>query len=67
MKHLVVGMLLVAGGLWGMFSWWATFGMVMRGVLPFFALTFGMLALLSSYYRLSESDVPFDEEDEEMR
>ena len=43
MKHLVVGALLSLLGLVGLISWWPTFGLVMRGVLPFTLLLFGIV------------------------
>ena len=54
MKHIVVGSVFVALGLWGMFVWWASFGLVMRGVLPFFLLAAGLVGVLSGYYRLGK-------------
>lgn len=52
MRHLIAGLGFIALGLWGMFAWWTSFGMVMRGLIPFALLGVGLLALLSSYYRL---------------
>jgi hypothetical protein len=52
MKHLALGTLLVAFGLWGLFAWWESFGLVMRALVPLALLVFGLLAVLSSYYRL---------------
>ncbi|MDH5492483.1 MAG: hypothetical protein OEY14_11085 [Myxococcales bacterium] len=53
MRHVISGVALVALGIWGMFAWWASFRLVMRGVVPILLLTLGLVALLSSYYRLS--------------
>jgi hypothetical protein len=52
MRHLFAGLGFIALGLWGMFAWWTSFGMVMRGLIPFALLGVGLVALLSSYYRL---------------
>jgi hypothetical protein len=52
MKHLALGTLLVALGLWGLFAWWESFGLVMRALVPLAFLILGLLAVLSSYYRL---------------
>jgi hypothetical protein len=52
MKHLALGTLLVALGLWGVFAWWESFGLVMRALVPLTLLILGLLAVLSSYYRL---------------
>jgi hypothetical protein len=46
-----------------MFTWWESFGRVMRGVLPFVLLSVGLIALLSSYYRFTERDLGADDLD----
>ena len=61
MMHLVVGTILIALGLWGIFAWWETFGLVMRAVIPFGLLVFGSLAILSSYFRLGRTQESSDE------
>ena len=53
MAHLVAGMILVALGACGIWAWWPSFGLVMRGVLPFTLVAVGLLALASSYKRLA--------------
>jgi hypothetical protein len=63
MKHFVLGIVLIVLGLWGMLAWWENLARVMRGLLPFFLLSLGLVALLSSYYRFSERDVLTSEED----
>jgi len=55
MKHLAIGTVMIALGLWGLFTWWDLFGLVMRGVVPFALLVLGLLAVLSSYYRLGDA------------
>lgn len=61
MKHLLVGTVLIALGVWGIVTWWASFGLVMRALVPFTLLVFGLVAVLSSYYRLSTAE-DFDED-----
>jgi len=51
MPHLVVGLILSALGIWGVIAWWSWFGLVMRGVVPFCLLLFGLLAILSGCRR----------------
>jgi len=51
MVHLVIGLILAALGIWGVIAWWAWFGLVMRGVVPFCLLLFGLLAILSGCRR----------------
>jgi hypothetical protein len=53
MRHLIVGTVLIALGIWGMSTWWETFGLFMRALVPFALLVFGLLAVLSSYAKLS--------------
>lgn len=70
MKHFILGIVFIILGIWGMFTWWENFGRVMRGLLPFFLLTIGLVALLSSYYRFSEQEAAAEDEmahDEEGR
>jgi len=65
MWHLIAGVVLVTLGLWGMSAWWSVFGLVMRGVLPFVMVVIGLIALLSSYYRLEAGYEEFIDEDDE--
>ncbi|MDH5674067.1 MAG: hypothetical protein OEZ06_18060 [Myxococcales bacterium] len=65
MWHLISGIVLITLGLWGMSAWWPVFGMVMRGILPFMMVVIGLVAVLSSYYRLASGyDEFFEDEDE---
>jgi hypothetical protein len=65
MRHLIIGTVLIALGIWGMFAWWESFGLVMRAMVPFGALLLGLLAILSSYYRLGDGAEFTDLDDEE--
>jgi hypothetical protein len=49
---LVIGTILIALGLWGISAWWDAFAFAMRALVPFAALTVGVLAVLSSYSRM---------------
>lgn len=62
MRHLIIGTILIALGLWGVSVWWASFGLVMRAMIPLGLLVVGSLAVLSSYYRLNESEPATDPE-----
>ncbi|MCU0691658.1 MAG: hypothetical protein MUF54_09675 [Polyangiaceae bacterium] len=55
MKHLLAGVVAVCLGVWGLVSWWGNFGLVMRGLAPFLALAFGLIAMASGFRRLAES------------
>ena len=68
MKHLVGALGLMALGLWGMAVWWGSFGLVMRGLVPFALLGFGLVALLSSYNRLAgNGNAELDDVEREIR
>ncbi len=53
MKHLAVGVVLITLGLWGIFVWWESFGLVMRALIPFGLLVLGSLSVLASYNRMA--------------
>ena len=52
MRHLLIGMFLIALGLWGISTWWDAFSFAMRALVPLGAVVWGILAVLSSYSRL---------------
>jgi len=66
MAHLVVGLTLAALGVWGIVSWWNMFGLVMRGVVPFFLLVFGLVALLAACRRAAAGALAGDTGDLDM-
>ncbi len=53
MVHLIVGLIMAGLGIWGVIAWWSWFGLVMRGVVPFCLILFGLLAVLSGARRES--------------
>ena len=63
-RHLVLGSLLIALGLWGIFAWWEAFAFAMRALVPLAALIVGVLAVLSSYSRLGSDDAQPGDDDE---
>ena len=52
MKHIIAGLFAIGLGIWGLAVWWTTFGMVMRGIAPFFLLAFGLMGIASGLRRL---------------
>ncbi len=44
MVHLIGGLVAVVLGLWGVFGWWDSFGMVLRGLIPLMLLIGGLIA-----------------------
>ena len=45
MTHLICGLISVVLGLWGIFGWWDSFGMVLRGIIPLALLIAGLVAV----------------------
>jgi len=45
MTHLICGLIAVVLGLWGIFGWWDSFGMVLRGIIPLAMLVAGLIAV----------------------
>ena len=56
MTHLFFGSILVALGVWGIVAWWGLFGLVMRGVVPFFLLVFGLVAIIAGCRRSAHAE-----------
>lgn len=52
MKHVIVGLVAICLAIWGLIVWWATFGMVMRGLTPFCLLAFGLMSIASGLRKL---------------
>lgn len=44
MTHLILGLGMLVFGLWGIFGWWDSFGMVLRGLIPLMLLIGGLIA-----------------------
>ncbi len=44
MFHLICGLIAVVLGLWGIFGWWDSFGMLLRGLVPLLLLIGGLIA-----------------------
>ncbi len=44
MVHLICGLVGVVLGLWGIFGWWDSFGMLLRGLVPLLLLIGGLIA-----------------------
>ncbi len=53
MKNLIGGIVAICLGLWGVTTWWASFGLVMRGIVPFALIVLGLLAVVTGFRRLS--------------
>lgn len=68
MKHVIIGLISLCLGIGGLIVWFSTFGMVMRGLVPFLLLVGGFVAILSGYRRVTAAsrDAVDDELDEEQ-
>ena len=53
MKHLLVGFVALFLGIWGIIAWWSLFGLVLRGVMPFGLVLFGLIALMAGLRKVS--------------
>ena len=51
MQHIIIGLILVIVGVFGIISWWADFGLVLRGLIPFLLLIGGLVAIGSGLAR----------------
>ena len=62
MLHVVIGLVLLVLGVFGIISWWTDFGLVLRGLVPFLFLIAGLIAIGSGLIREklagSENDSP---------
>jgi hypothetical protein len=74
MPNVVIGLLSIALGLWGVSVWWYSLAELLRGLVPLLLLLFGMVALMAGVTRVrdepddvSDSDLaePFDQSSEE--
>jgi hypothetical protein len=57
-QHIIIGLISVILGVFGIISWWADFGLVLRGLIPFLLLIGGLVAIGSGLTRekLEESE-----------
>lgn len=62
MPSIVVGLLAVAFGLWGMTVWWWSFAELMRGLVPVALILVGLVALASGVSKVREEGGVKDEE-----
>ena len=45
MRHLIVGLILLILGAWGIITWWADFGVALRGLVPVVVVLLGLAAV----------------------
>lgn len=56
MSNIIFGLVAVVLGVWGLIAWWETFGVVMRGLIPFALIIFGLLFIASKYYKRMKAE-----------
>ena len=55
-SNIIVGLIAIVLGLLGLLSWWGAFGIVMRGLIPFALIIFGLLTIASKFYQRNKSE-----------
>lgn len=65
MLHVVIGLVLLILGVFGIISWWGDFGLVLRGLIPFAFLICGLTAIGSSLVKGTLETSEDDTEDTE--
>tara|TARA_Y100000031_G_C8018734_1_gene291489 strand:- start:149 stop:346 length:198 start_codon:yes stop_codon:yes gene_type:complete len=57
MPTVIIGLLAIAFGLWGLTVWWWSVVEVLRGVIPIVLLLVGMVALAAGVTQVRQEDV----------
>jgi len=52
MPNIIIGLLSISVGLWGVSVWWFSLAELLRGVVPLLLLLFGMVALMAGVTRV---------------
>ncbi|MHC5035823.1 MAG: hypothetical protein ACYTHM_00775 [Planctomycetota bacterium] len=64
MIHLIVGLIALILGAWGIISWWGDFGQFLRGMIPLLLVVVGLAGIGAGFQKkLREADL--EEEDAE--
>lgn len=67
MANIIIGLLCVAFGLWGMSVWWYSMAELLRGTVPLILLVFGVVALMAGVTGVrNEAEVLSDSDIEEQ-
>lgn len=62
MHSIIIGLIAIACGLWGLTVWWWSFVELMRGIIPVLAILFGLIALASGVSAARLDDKATDED-----
>jgi len=66
MTNLIVGLICLALGAWGITAWWDEFGAVLRGLLPVAILLVGLAAVGAGMKRKAACKPQVEDEDQAM-
>ncbi len=64
MVHLLVGMVALCLGAWGIISWWSFFGECLRGFIPILLVLLGLAAIGAGLRKLMGEPEDGDEEEQ---
>ena len=64
MVNLIVGLICLALGAWGITAWWGEFGAVLRGLLPVVFLLVGLAAVGAGMKRKAACKPQVEDEDQ---
>lgn len=56
MYHIIIGLVSVLLGIWGVVVWWFEFGAVMRGLIPILLFAFGAIGIVAGLQVKKESE-----------
>ena len=65
MVHVIVGLVFVTLGAWGIIEWWDDFGEVLRGLVPLLIALWGLAALGAGFQKTRNAAEHEDEDSEE--
>ncbi len=51
MRDLIVGLIFLSLGAWGIIAWWEDFGELLRGVIPLLLVLVGLAAIGAGFQR----------------
>jgi hypothetical protein len=63
MIHLLVGLIALCLGAWGIISWWEFFGETLRGAVPIMLVLLGLAAIGAGFRKMVGESEDDDEEE----
>ncbi len=63
MIHLLVGLIALCLGAWGIISWWSFFGQCLRGFIPIMLVLLGLAAIGAGFRKLMDETEDEDAEE----